>query len=128
MLKCFLQYYKPYKKILLLLIVGSLVRAGLELLFPYLVKQLLEQQIPLTNISLLWQWAVILLALYLASFGIHFWVDYKACHMSAAMERDMRRDLFWHVQQQSFSFFDRNKLGQLVSRLTGDLSEVGSLA
>lgn len=128
MLKCFLRYYKPYKKILFLLLVGSLVRAGLELFFPYLVKQLLEQQIPLTDLSLLWQWAGLLLVLYLVSFVIHFLVDYKACYMSAAMERDMRRDLFWHVQQQSFSFFDQNKVGQLVARLTGDLSEVGNLA
>ena len=128
MLKCFLQYYKPYKKILFLLLVGSLVRAGLELLFPYLIKQLFEQQLPLTNLKLLCQWALILLVLYLASFGIHFLVDYKACYMSAAMERDMRRDLFWHVQQQSFSFFDQNKVGQLVARLTGDLGEVGNLA
>ena len=128
MFKTFIHYYRPYKKILTLLLLGALVRASLELLFPYIVKQFLEQRLPLTDLPQLWRWAGVLLALYLASFAIHFGVSYGGCVMSAAMEKDMRRDLFCHLQRLSFSFYDRSRSGQLLTRLTSDLSEVGELA
>ena len=128
MFKTFLSYYKPYKGILLFLVIGSLLRALLELFFPYVVKLMLEQQLPLQNLPLLLKWSAALLAMYLANFGMHFGIIYWAQVMSSAMERDMRRDLFRHLQKLSFGFYDKNKSGQLLSRLTSDLSETAGLA
>ena len=128
MFKTFLSYYKPYKGILLFLVIGSLLRALLELFFPYVVKLMLEQQLPLQNLPLLLKWSAALLAMYLANFGMHFGIIYWAQAMSYAMERDMRRDLFRHLQKLSFGFYDKNKSGQLLSRLTSDLSEVNGFA
>ena len=128
MFKTFLSYYKPYKGILLFIIIGSLLRALLELFFPYVVKLMLEQQLPLQNLSLLLKWSAALLAMYLVNFGMHFGIIYWAQAMSYAMERDMRRDLFRHLQKLSFGFYDKNKSGQLLSRLTSDLSEVNGFA
>ena len=128
MFKTFLSYYKPYKGILLFIIIGSLLRALLELFFPYVVKLMLEQQLPLQNLPLLLKWSAALLAMYLVNFGMHFGIIYWAQAMSYAMERDMRRDLFRHLQKLSFGFYDKNKSGQLLSRLTSDLSEVNGFA
>ena len=128
MFKTFLSYYKPYKGILLFIIIGSLLRALLELFFPYVVKLMLEQQLPLQNLPLLLKWSAALLAMYLVNFGMHFGIIYWAQAMSYAMERDMRRDLFRHLQKLSFGFYDKNKSGQLLSRLTSDLSEINGFA
>ena len=128
MFKTFLSYYKPYKGILLFLVIGSLLRALLELFFPYVVKLMLEQQLPLQNLPLLLKWSAALLAMYLANFGMHFGIIYWAQVMSSAMERDMRRDLFRHLQKLSFGFYDKNKSGQLLARLTSDLGETAGLA
>ena len=128
MFKTFLSYYKPYKGILLFLVIGSLLRALLELFFPYVVKLMLEQQLPLQNLPLLLKWSAALFVMYLANFGMHFGIIYWAQVMSSAMERDMRRDLFRHLQKLSFGFYDKNKSGQLLSRLTSDLGETAGLA
>ena len=128
MFKTFLSYYKPYKGILLFIIIGSLLRALLELFFPYVVKLMLEQQLPLQNLPLLLKWSAALLAMYLVNFGMHFGIIYWAQVMSSAMERDMRHDLFRHLQKLSFGFYDKNKSGQLLSRLTSDLGETAGLA
>lgn len=128
MFKTFLNYYKPYKHILLLLIVGSLVRAILELFFPYVVKLMLEEELPLKDLELLLKWSGGLLAMYLGNFAMQFGIIYFAQVMSSAMERDMRRDLFRHLQKLSFGFYDKNKSGQLLSRLTSDLGETAGLA
>ena len=128
MFKTFISYYKPYKGILLFLVIGSLLRALLELFFPYVVKLMLEQQLPLNNLPLLLEWSAALLAMYLLNFGMHFSIIYWAQSMSYSMERDMRRDLFRHLQKLSFGFYDKNKSGQLLSRLTSDLSEINGFA
>lgn len=128
MFKTFLSYYQPYKGILLFIIIGSLLRALLELFFPYVVKLMLEQQLPLQNLPLLLKWSAALFVMYLANFGMHFSIIYWAQVMSSAMERDMRRDLFRHLQKLSFGFYDKNKSGQLLSRLTSDLGETAGLA
>lgn len=128
MFKTFLSYYKPYKGILLFVVIGSLLRALLELFFPYVVKLMLEQQLPLQNLPLLLKWSAALFIMYLANFGMHFSIIYWVQVMSSAMERDMRRDLFRHLQKLSFGFYDKNKSGQLLSRLTSDLGETAGLA
>ena len=87
MFKTFLSYYKPYKSILLFLVIGSLLRALLELFFPYVVKLMLEQQLPLKNLPLLLKWSAALLTMYLVNFGMHFGIIYWAQSMSYSMER-----------------------------------------
>lgn len=128
MFKTFLKYYRPYRHILVLLILGSLLRALLELFFPYVVKLMLEQQLPLKDLSLLLAWSAGLLVMYLGNFAMQFGIIYFGQVMSSAMERDMRRDLFRHLQKLSFGFYDKNKSGQLLSRLTSDLGETAGLA
>lgn len=127
MLKKIIHYYKPYKLILLLVLMGSCFSALMELLFPYIVRQMLNVQIPQKNIDELLYWAGILLALYVINFGLLFSINYYGHVMSSGIENDMRRDLFGHMEKMSFRFFDNARTGQLLSRITSDIVEISEL-
>lgn len=127
MLQKIIHYYKPYKLILLLVLMGSCFSALMELLFPYIVRQMLNVQIPQKNIDELLNWAGILLALYFVNFGLLFSINYYGHVMSSGIENDMRRDLFGHMEKMSFRFFDNARTGQLLSRITSDIVEISEL-
>lgn len=127
MLEKIIHYYKPYKLILLLVLIGSCFSALLELVFPYIVRQMLNVQIPQKNIDELLYWAGILLALYVVNFGLLFSINYYGHVMSSGIENDMRRDLFGHMEKMSFRFFDNARTGQLLSRITSDIVEISEL-
>lgn len=127
MLEKIIRYYKPYKLILLLVLIGSCFSALLELVFPYIVRQMLNVQIPQKNIDELLYWAGILLALYVVNFGLLFSINYYGHVMSSGIENDMRRDLFGHMEKMSFRFFDNARTGQLLSRITSDIVEISEL-
>ena len=127
MLQKIIHYYKPYKLILLLVLMGSCFSALMELLFPYIVRQMLNVQIPQRNIDELLYWAGILLALYVVNFGLLFSINYYGHVMSSGIENDMRRDLFGHMEKMSFRFFDNARTGQLLSRITSDIVEISEL-
>ena len=127
MLEKIIHYYKPYKHILLLVLLGSCFSALMELLFPYIVRQMLNVQIPQKNIAELLYWAGILLALYVVNFGLLFAINYYGHVMSSGIENDMRRDLFGHMEKMSFRFFDNARTGQLLSRITSDIVEISEL-
>ena len=127
MLEKIIHYYKPYKLILLLVLIGSCFSALLELLFPYIVRQMLNVEIPQKNLDELFYWAGILLALYVVNFGLLFSINYYGHVMSSGIENDMRRDLFGHMEKMSFRFFDNARTGQLLSRITSDIVEISEL-
>ena len=127
MLQKIIHYYKPYKLILLLVLMGSCFSALMELLFPYIVRQMLNVQIPQKNIDELLYWAGILLALHVVNFGLLFSINYYGHVMSSGIENDMRRDLFGHMEKMSFRFFDNARTGQLLSRITSDIVEISEL-
>ena len=127
MLREFFQYYKPYKKIFWGVVFGSCFAAVLDLLFPILVRHILNVELPEKNLEGMFKWIVILFGLYCCNFGLLFAINYYGHIMSAAIENDMRRDLFKHLQKLSFRFYDNNKTGQLLSRITTDVVEVSEL-
>lgn len=124
----FLHYYKPYKRILYGVVIGSLVAALLDLIFPMMVRQILNEVLPQKNINRLLQDSRVLFILYLGNYGLLYIVNYYGHLMSAKIENDMRRDLFEHFQKMSFRYFDNAKTGQLLSRLTSDIAEIGELS
>ena len=127
MLKKYFHYYRPYKYILLLVMFGSCFSALLELVFPYIVRRMLNVEIPLKNIDELLYWAGILLGLYVLNFILLFVINYYGRMMSSGIENDMRHDLFEHLEKMSFRFFDNARTGQLLSRITSDIVEVSEL-
>lgn len=128
MFRRFLTYYKPYAMAVKLLVLGSLLRALLELLFPYLVKQILDEQLPKANIQLVLEWSAILFALYIGNFVLQYAISYGGLSVSSLLENDLRMAVFSKLQALSFGFYDKHKSGELLSRLTNDINEIGELA
>ena len=126
-LEKYFHYYKPYKWILAGVMLGSCLAAILDLLFPVLVRQMLNDAIPNGNVLLLVQGAGLLLGLYVVNFGLLFGINYYGHMMSMGIENDMRRDLFRHIEGLSFRFFDNTRTGQLLSRITSDIVEISEL-
>lgn len=127
MLKRLMHYYRPYRLILLMVLIGSCFSALMELVFPYIVRQMLNVELPQKNIAELLHWAGILLALYVVNFCLLFAINYYGRMMSSGIENDMRHDLFAHMEKMSFRFFDNARTGQLLSRITSDIVEVSEL-
>ena len=128
MIKDFIKYYKPYKKTLTAVILGSLLIAVLDLVFPMAVRHILQQILPLGDYKLLASYGSALGLLYVLNYFMMFAVSFYGHTLSAKIENNMRIDLFRHLQAMSFRYFDNNRTGQLLSRITGDIAEIGELA
>lgn len=128
MLSRFMKYYRPYLGILVWVVAGTFAMAGLDLVFPVVVKNLIQDVLPHGDMKRLFIGSAGLLLLYLLSFAIHYAVQYYGHVMSASIEHDMRRDLFAHMEKLSFHYFDNEKTGQLLSRITSDVTEISELS
>ncbi len=127
-MKEFFRFYKPYKVVLTAVIVGTLLTSAMDLVFPMAVRYVMGQVLPAGDMQKLFAWSGILLVLYVAHYFLLYFTNYHGHCMSSAIENDMRQELFAHLQCLSFSFFDNAKTGQLLSRLTSDIAEIGELA
>ena len=128
MIRRFFAYYRPYRR-LFALDFGSAVTLGiLELSFPIAVQLFIDRLLPEGNWQVIGWAAVGLLLIYLLSAGLAFIVTYWGHMLGVNIETDMRRKAFDHLQRLSFSFYDEQKTGHLVGRLTKDLEEIGELA
>ncbi|WP_216326705.1 ABC transporter ATP-binding protein [Deinococcus aestuarii] len=130
-LRVFLAYYRPYRRTLVLDLLCAFVVAGTLLVFPlcagYVTRTVLHQPTPeaLRQMLLVGGGMLGLVALQIAA---NTFVDYRGHMMGTYIERDLRRDLFRHLQAQPFAFFDGQRTGHLMSRLTNDLLAIGELA
>ncbi|MFA1715139.1 ABC transporter ATP-binding protein [Peribacillus frigoritolerans] len=127
-IKRFLNYYKPYKKLFIIDFSCAVLIAVLELVFPLAVNRIIDDLLPTNN----WKYIIIacvaLLAIYLLSTLLNFIVSYYGHKLGINIETDLRENLFSKLQKQSFKFFDNNKTGHLVSRMTNDLMDIGEIA
>jgi ATP-binding cassette, subfamily B, bacterial len=128
--KKFFSYYKPYKKLLLADLACALVVAAITLVLPlcarYITKNILENNAP-NALAQLYAVGAIMLVLVVIYTLCNSFVDYQGHIMGTLMERDMRAELFEHYQKLSFSFYDEQKTGQLMSRITNDTYNLGEL-
>lgn len=127
MIKKMLKYYKPYQKILFLALGGAVLTSLIELIFPLYMRYIMNEILPTSDIALLLKAAFGLLCLYVFNCFINYKVAVSGRMVGAYIERDMRRDLFKHVQSMSFRYFDNQRVGQLVSRIVGDIGEIREL-
>lgn len=127
MIKKLLKYYKPYQKILSFALGGAVLTSLIELVFPLYMRYIMNDILPLADISLLLKAASGLFCLYIFNCYINYKVAVSGRMVGAYIERDMRRDLFRHVQSMSFRYFDNQRVGQLVSRIVGDIGEIREL-
>ncbi|MEC1966805.1 ABC transporter ATP-binding protein [Bacillus cereus] len=128
MLRKFFSYYRPYKGLFILDFSCAVIAGLLELGFPLIVNQFIDKLLPGQNWTLI-LWACFgLLAVYMLNAGLQYVVTYWGHMLGVNIETDMRQKLFDHIQKLSFRFFDNNKTGHLISRLTNDLMEIGEIA
>ncbi|MBB3265108.1 ATP-binding cassette subfamily B protein [Azospirillum sp. OGB3] len=128
MLRRFLSYYRPFTGLLVLDIVCAILSGLLELGFPMAVRAFVDQLLPTQDWPLIVAATVALLAIYMANGGLMAIVTYWGHMLGVNIETEMRRKSFDHLQKLSFSFYDNNKTGHLVGRVTRDLDEIGEVA
>lgn len=128
MLKSFFSYYRPYKKLFLLDFLCAILAAVLELAFPIVVNQVIDDLLPSENWTLIVTASLSLLFLYIVNTVLQYIVVYFGHKLGVNIETDMRRELYAHLQTQPFSYFDNKKTGKLMARLTTDLFEISEVA
>ncbi|MGG3915371.1 ABC transporter ATP-binding protein [Rossellomorea vietnamensis] len=128
--KKFLSYYKPYRSIFLIVLFSALITSSLTLAFPllvrYVTKDVLAGSLSTAFEDVLWVGGVMVVLIVAQNVG-NYIVDYKGHEIGARMETDMRGELFAHLQKLSFRFYDKEKTGRLMSRVTNDLLMVSEL-
>lgn len=129
-IKKFLSYYRPYRKLFILDMICAFIAAGISLVFPmltrYITNHVLEQEIS-TQVDTILIIGGFMIALIIAEYFCNYFVAYQGHVMGAHMEADMRNELFRHYQKLSFNFYDNQKVGQLMTRLTNDLFSLTEL-
>lgn len=128
MLTRFFSYYKPYKKLFTLDFSSAVVVATLELAFPIVVSEVTDTLLPSGNWPIIVASSIGLLLVYVLTTVLQFVVTYYGHKLGTNIETDMRRDLYSHLQRQSFRYFDNRETGQLITRLTSDLFEIAEVA
>lgn len=128
LLRRFLAYYQPHRR-LFLLDFGCAVLAGLlELGFPVAIQAFIDRLLPTGQWNLIVLVALALLGIYVLTAGLMAVVNYWGHMLGINIETEMRRKAFSHIQRLSYRYFDNHKTGQLVGRLTKDLEEIGEVA
>lgn len=99
-----------------------------DLIFPMFTRKMINEIIPDGRMDLLLQWTLIMAALFLLRFISFYVVAYWGHLLGVKIERDMRSDVFTHLQTLPFSYFDKNKTGHIMSRIINDLRDITELA
>ena len=128
MLKRFLSYYKPYKKIFVLDMLASFTMSVIAIFYPIITREMLNELIPNKKYTEIVIYGVGLLLIYLMRMGLSYFVQYQGHMMGVKMQKQMRSDLFAHIEKLPFSFFDNNETGKIMTRMTSDLFDVVELA
>lgn len=128
MLKEFISYYKPHKNLFFLDLFCAFLISITDLVFPMVTKQFISNYIPDRNLEMIWKLAAILVVLYLFRLVLDYIVGYWGHVLGVRMEYDMRKEMFAHLQKMSYSYYDDQKTGNLMSRLVNDLNEISELA
>ncbi len=128
MLKRFFSYYIPHRRLFIIDFTSAFFVAILELAFPVAVQRFIDVLLPEGDWNVIVTVSILLLLVYIISTLMQFVVVYLGHKLGINIETDMRRDLFHHVQRQSFRFFDNTKTGHIMSRITNDLFDIGELA
>lgn len=130
-LKKFIKYYKPYKAVFFIDLLCATIISAIDLAFPQLLRTLTKTLFagaPGKIISALIPITIGLLVAYIIQTACRYYVAYAGHMMGARMERDMRKELFDQYEKLSFSYYDQNNSGQMMSKLVSDLFDISELA
>ncbi|MBQ9805014.1 MAG: ABC transporter ATP-binding protein [Clostridia bacterium] len=127
MLKRFLSYYKPHKKLLIMDLSASFLVAAIAILYPIATQSMITD-IENANYKMVVAVGCGLLLLYFVRMLLNYFIQYYGHVMGVRMQAQMRRDLFNHLEKLPFSFYDNHETGKIMSRMTNDLFDVVELA
>ena len=127
-LAIFLRYFGNHKKLFAVDVLCACLIAAIDLMFPLVTRSALYDMLPGKMYQTFFTVMVLVLVCYVARSFLNYIVAYYGHTFGIRVEADIRRDLFAHMQEMSFDFYDRNRTGQLMSRLTSDLFELTELA
>lgn len=130
-LKRFIQYYAPYKAVFFLDLVCAAIISLVDLAFPQILRTL-TRTLFVENASSIMRnlvpIGIVLFLIYVFQACCKYYVSYQGHMMGAHMERDMRQQLFDHYEKLSFSYYDQNNSGQMMSKLVSDLFDIAEFA
>ena len=124
----FLSYFKPHKKLFILDVLCATLIAAIDLAFPLVTRSALYEMLPGKMYQLFFTVMALVVVSYLLRSYLQYVVAYYGHTFGIRVEADIRADLFRKMQEMSVDFYDRNRTGQLMSRLTTDLFELAELA
>lgn len=128
--KKLITYYKPYKGLFLSDTLFAMIGAGISLGIPLIVRYITNNMIHLSPEEAfdgILKFGILMILLVLLGAFCNFYISYFGHMMGAKIEYDMRSEIFQHYQKLSFSFYDNQKVGQLMSRITNDLFDISEL-
>ena len=128
MLKRFIRYYKPYKKLFILDLLAAFLVSACDLFYPMITRNIINDIIPNKQIKLLFVFAIVLTLIFLIKAGLNYFMQYWGHVVGVRMQADMRRDLFDKLQDMPNKYFDNNKTGVIMSRIINDLLDISELA
>lgn len=128
MIRRFFSYYRPYKGLFILDFTCAVIAGLLELAFPLAVSKFIDDLLPGQNWPLILIACLVLLSIYALNTALQYIVTYWGHMLGVNIETDMRARMFSHIQKLSFRFFDNNKTGHLMGRVTNDLNDIGEVA
>ena len=127
-LRIFLSYFRTHRKLFYLDMVSALAIAVIDLAFPAVSRWCMYTLLPANAWRTFWTVMAVVTAAYVLRSVFYYVITYWGHNFGARVEADIRRDLFRHIQELNYSFFDHNRVGQLMSRLTTDLFDVTEMA
>ncbi|WP_196000504.1 ABC transporter ATP-binding protein [Clostridium sp. 1001271B_151109_B4] len=128
MIKKFISYYKPYKKLFILDLIVATIATICSLVYPMMTRVLINETIPNKEVKVIGIFAIVLMLLYLIKAGCCYFMQYFGHLVGVGMQADMRRDMFNHLEELPNYYFDNNRTGDLMSRMINDLMEISELA
>ena len=128
MLKRFVHYYKPHKKIFILDLIASFLVAAIGIGYPIITNMLMKDFIPNNNVNGIIIASIILLVIYLVRMLLRYFIQYYGHVMGVKMQAEMRKDMFDKLEKLPYSYYDNHETGKIMSRMTNDLFEISELA
>lgn len=128
MLKRFVSYYRPHLRLFIADMLASMLISLVAVVYPMVTRALLNDLIPNRNIRAIVFCGALLLLLYVLRMLLRYFVQYKGHMMGVRMQAQMRSDLFRHLEELPFGFYDSHETGKIMSRMTNDLMDISELA
>ena len=128
MLKKFVSYYNPHKKMFFLDLLAAFLISICDLFYPILTRSILYDFIPNKKLKTIFLFLFILALIYIFKMLSNYFVGYYGHIVGVKIQADMRRDLFKHIQNMPISYFDKNQTGDIMSRIVNDLVDISELA